>query len=77
MYASSSTGKYKQGGAINHGQTCIFSMYKPSCLIEAYVGPEKNWLVCWAVVCSLWSSDFYKIFENCFASCSFVLAKGK
>jgi hypothetical protein len=23
----------------------FFSMYRPSCLIEAYVGPEQYWLV--------------------------------
>jgi hypothetical protein len=38
--------EYIQGGAINHGLKRFFSMYSPSCLIEAYVRLEKYWLVC-------------------------------
>jgi hypothetical protein len=34
-----------QGGAVNLGLN--WSMYRPSCLIEAYVRTEKYWLV-WA-----------------------------
>jgi hypothetical protein len=35
-----------QYGAINHGVNWFFSsMYRPSCLIEAYSSPEKYWLV--------------------------------
>jgi hypothetical protein len=37
---------YKQGGAINCGLKSTFSMYWPSCLIEAHVSPEKFPLVC-------------------------------
>ncbi len=36
-----------QGGAVNRGLKRFFSLYRPSCLIEAYVRPEKYWLV-WA-----------------------------
>jgi hypothetical protein len=37
-----------RGGAVNRGlKRFFFSMYRPSCLIEAYVRPEKYWLV-WA-----------------------------
>jgi hypothetical protein len=36
-----------QGGVVNRGLNCFFLMYRPSCLIEAYVRPEKYWLV-WA-----------------------------
>ncbi len=36
-----------QGGAVNRGLKRFFSMYRPSCLIEAYIRPEKYWLV-WA-----------------------------
>jgi hypothetical protein len=37
---------YIQGGAVNRGLQWFFSMYRPSCLIEAYGGPEKYRLVC-------------------------------
>jgi hypothetical protein len=36
-----------QGWAVNHGLKWFFSLYRPSYLIEAYVWPEKYWLV-WA-----------------------------
>jgi hypothetical protein len=36
-----------QGGAVNRGLKRFFSMYRPSCLLEAYIRPEKYWLV-WA-----------------------------
>jgi hypothetical protein len=36
-----------QGGALNRGLKRIFSLYKPSCHIEAYIRPEKNCFV-WA-----------------------------
>ncbi len=32
---------------VNRGLKQFFSMYRPSCLIQAYGGPEKYWLV-WA-----------------------------
>jgi hypothetical protein len=38
---------YIQGGAVNRGLKRFFSLYRPSCLIEAYDRPEKYWLV-WA-----------------------------
>ncbi len=38
---------YIQGGAVNRGLKWFFSMYRPSCLIEAYIRHEKYWLV-WA-----------------------------
>jgi hypothetical protein len=31
-----------QGGALNRGLKRIFSLYRPSCHIEAYIRPEKN-----------------------------------
>jgi hypothetical protein len=31
---------------MNRGLYSIFSMFRPSCLIEAYVSPDKYWLVC-------------------------------
>ncbi len=36
-----------QGGAVNRGLKRFFSLYRPLYLIEAYVWPEKYWLV-WA-----------------------------
>jgi hypothetical protein len=36
-----------QGGALNHGLKRIFSLYRPSWHIEAYIRPEKNCFV-WA-----------------------------
>ncbi len=36
-----------QGGAVNRGLKRFFSLYRPLHLIEAYVWPEKYWLV-WA-----------------------------
>jgi hypothetical protein len=36
-----------QGGAVNRGLKRIFSLYRPSCLIEAYIRPEKYCFV-WA-----------------------------
>jgi hypothetical protein len=38
---------YVQGGALNRGLKRIFSLYRPSCLIEAYIRPEKYCFV-WA-----------------------------
>ncbi len=39
---------YIQGGAVNCGLNWFFfTRYRPSCLTEAYVRPENNWLV-WA-----------------------------
>ncbi len=38
---------YIQGGAVNHGLKRFFSLYRPSCHIEAYIRPEKYWMV-WA-----------------------------
>ncbi len=38
---------YIQGRVINLGlKWFFFSMYRPSCLTEAYGSPEKHWLVC-------------------------------
>ncbi len=36
-----------QGGALNRGLKRIFSLYRPSCHMEAYIRPEKNCFV-WA-----------------------------
>ncbi len=36
-----------QGGAVNRGPKRFFSMYRPSCLIKAYIRPEKYCFV-WA-----------------------------
>ncbi len=36
-----------QGGALNRGLIRFFSIYRPSCHIEAYIRPEKNCFV-WA-----------------------------
>jgi hypothetical protein len=36
-----------QGGAVNRGLKRFFSLNRPSCHIEAYIRPEKYWLV-WA-----------------------------
>ncbi len=36
-----------QGGVLNRGLKCIFSLYRPSCHIEAYIRPEKYCFV-WA-----------------------------
>jgi hypothetical protein len=36
-------------------------MYRPSCLIEAYVRPEKYWLV-WAGSLAKYLNNFYLIF---------------
>ncbi len=36
-----------QGGAVNRGLKRFFSLYRPSCHIEAYIRPEKYWLM-WA-----------------------------
>jgi hypothetical protein len=38
---------YIQGGALNRGLKRIFSLYRPSCHIEAYIRPEKYCFV-WA-----------------------------
>jgi hypothetical protein len=38
---------YILSGAVNRGLKWFFSLYRPSCLIEAYVMPEKYLLV-WA-----------------------------
>ncbi len=35
-----------QGGAINCGLKLVFSMYRLSCLIEAYGSPGNHWFVC-------------------------------
>jgi hypothetical protein len=42
-----STVHHIQGGAVNRGLKPFFSMKRPSCLIQAYGGSEKYWLV-WA-----------------------------
>ncbi len=52
MYISSSppraTASFPiQGGAVNRGLKRFFSLYRPLHLTEAYVWPEKYWLV-WA-----------------------------
>jgi hypothetical protein len=39
----------------------FFSMFRPSCLIEAYVRPEKYWLV-WAGPLDNHLNNFYFIF---------------
>jgi hypothetical protein len=45
---STDVGSYVvQGGAVNCGLKRFFSLYRPLHLIEAYVWPEKYWLV-WA-----------------------------
>jgi hypothetical protein len=36
---------YVQGEVVNRGLKHFFSMYRPSCLIEAYVRPEKYFFV--------------------------------
>jgi hypothetical protein len=36
-----------QGGAVNRGLKRFFSLYRPSCHIEAFLRPEKNCFV-WA-----------------------------
>jgi hypothetical protein len=36
-----------QGGAVNRGLKRFFSIYRPSCLIKAYIRPEKYCFV-WA-----------------------------
>jgi hypothetical protein len=33
------------GWMVNRGLKRFFSLYRPSCLIEAYVRPEKYWLL--------------------------------
>jgi len=38
---------YLQGGAVNRGLKRFFSLYRPSCHIEAYIRPEKYCFV-WA-----------------------------
>ncbi len=52
--------RYKQGGVINGWLNCFFfSMYRPSCIIEAYVRSEKYWLVRVGLLANhLSSSDF-------------------
>jgi hypothetical protein len=35
----------KQCGAVNRGLKRFFSLYRPSCLVDAYVRPEKYWFV--------------------------------
>ncbi len=55
---------YIQGGAVNRGLKCIFSMYKPSCLIEAYVRPEKYRQTGYYRQLTLISSAIEQIFEE-------------
>jgi hypothetical protein len=50
-----------QGGAVNRGLKPFFSMLRPSCLIEAYVRPEKYWLV-WAGPLADHLNNLYFIF---------------
>jgi hypothetical protein len=50
-----------QGGAVNRGLKRFFSMYRPSCLVEAYVRPEKYWFV-WAGPLANHPFNFYFIF---------------
>jgi hypothetical protein len=38
---------YIQGGALNRGLKRLFSLYRPSCHIEAYIRPE-NYCFVWA-----------------------------
>jgi hypothetical protein len=49
------------GVAVNCGLKRFFSMYRPSYLIEAYVRPEKYWLV-WAGPLAKHLNNFYFIF---------------
>ncbi len=50
-----------QGGVVNRGLKRFFSMYRPSCLIEANVRPEKYWLV-WTGPLANHLNNFYFIF---------------
>jgi hypothetical protein len=50
-----------QGGVVNRGLKPFFSMYWPSCLIEAYVRPEMLWLV-WAGPLAMHPLNFNFIF---------------
>jgi hypothetical protein len=52
---------YLQGGVVNHGLKRFFSLYRPSCLIEAYVRPEKYWLA-WAGPLANYPFNFNFIF---------------
>jgi hypothetical protein len=52
-----------EGGVVNRGLKFISSMYRPSCLIEAYVRPEKYWLV-WAGPLANHLFNFNLIFLN-------------
>ncbi len=62
MNAQSSVTTYIQGGAVNRGLKWVFfSMFRTSCLIEAYIRPEKYWLV-WAGHLNNHLNNFYFIF---------------
>jgi hypothetical protein len=50
-----------QGGAVNRGLKRFFSLYRPLYLIEAYVRPEKYWLL-WAGPLANHINNFYFIF---------------
>ncbi len=50
-----------QGGAVNRGLKRFFSLYRPSCLIEAYDRLEKYWLV-WAGPLASYLFNFNFIF---------------
>jgi hypothetical protein len=50
-----------QGGAVNQELKRLFSLYRPSCFIEAYVRPEKYWMV-WAGPLANHPLNFYFIF---------------
>jgi hypothetical protein len=52
-----------RGGVVNRGLKRFFSLYRPSCLIEAYVRPEKYWLM-WAEPLANHPFNFYFIFLN-------------
>jgi hypothetical protein len=47
-----------QGGAVNRGLKRFFSLYRPKYLIEAYVRPEKYWLL-WAGPLANHINNFY------------------
>jgi hypothetical protein len=46
---------------VNRGLKRFFSLYRPSCLVEAYVRPEKYWFV-WAGPLANHPFNFYFIF---------------
>jgi hypothetical protein len=57
------------GRVVNGGLKCFFSMYWPSCFIEAFVRPEKYLLMCIGLLANhLFSSNII------FLSSSFLAA---